>query len=168
MIETDYYGICEDAAIQLLRETEAFAWQNKNKQVTKSDDRFLDEGFDRFAITYPGAFPTVFASTDTSEVQWEILLDILTRWNKSEAEAWSIFKSYRSKVFNLFNLSYEGRYLTNPTNQVRTAGIVKVNLVAQDRPRYIPVDPESPQVVFSHIAQVMVLTVTQNINKEIY
>lgn len=161
MITADYFGICEDATIALLKNTAAFGWVDKDKQVTKSNDVYLDKGFDHFAITYPGAFPSGYSGTETLEVKWEILIDLLVRWDTNEAAAWTRFKTFRSKVFNLFNLSYEGRDLN------RTPGInPPVVLTTTDRPRYIPLNKDPESDIVSHIAQVMVLTVTQTINKE--
>lgn len=160
MITTDYFSICEDATVNLLRDTSEFQWKDSVKQVTKSNDLFLDKGFDTNAITYPGAFPSTFGGTDVITVQWEILLDLLVRWKTTEKEAWIEFKSFRSKVINLFTLSYEGRTLN------RTPGITNTVFTASDRPRYIPLQQNPDSDIVSHIAQVTVLTVTQQINKE--
>lgn len=161
MITTDYFGIVEDATVALLRNTAAFDWKDGTKQVTKSNDVYLDKGFDHFAITYPGAFPSGFSGTETLEVKWEVLIDLLVRWDTTEDAAWTRFKAFRSKVFNLFNLSYEGRDLN------RTPGVMPpVVLTTNDRPRYIPLNKDPESDIVSHIAQVMVLTVTQSINKE--
>lgn len=160
MILTDYYDICESAVVTLLKTTTAFSWVDAEKQVTKSNDTHLDGGFDTHAITYPGAFPQSYGGTDVQTAQWEILLDLLVRWKKTEDEAWQEFKTFRSKVFNLFNLSYEGRDLN------RTPGVTRVTLNATDRPRYIPLNRDPNTNIVTHIAQVTVLTITQEINKE--
>jgi hypothetical protein len=160
MITTDYFDVCEAAAIALLKGEPSFDWKDADKQVTKSNDTYLDKGFDSFAITYPGAFPQVFDGTDIVTVQWEILIDLLTRWKTNEGQAWTDFKAFRSKVFNLFVLSYEGRLLN------RTDGIKVTSFNATDRPRYIPLNRDPNSDVVSHIAQVTTLIVTQTINKE--
>lgn len=160
MIATDYFDVCESAVIALLQGEPSFNWKDADKQVTKSNDVYLDKGFDNFAITYPGAFPQVFDGTDVVTVQWEVLIDLLTRWQANEAQAWIDFKAFRSKVFNLFVLSYEGRFLN------RTAGIKVTSFNANDRPRYIPLNRDPNSNIVSHIAQVTTLIVTQTINKE--
>lgn len=157
---TDNYGIIEEAIVTLLRTAPGFVWKNPEQQVTKSNDVYLDQGFDHHAITYPGAFPSSFGGTDVLTVQWEVLIDLLVRWKTSEEKAWIEFKSYRSKVFNLFNLSYKGRDLD------RTPGVTNVTLTAPERPRYIPLNRDPDTDIVSHVAQVTVLTVTQAINKE--
>jgi len=160
MITTDYFDLCESSVITLLQDTAQFNWVNKEKQVAKSNDVFLDQGFDSFALTYPGAFPSGFAGTDVLSVQWEVLIDLLVRWKNTEDQAWRDFKAFRSLVFNLFNLSYEGRKLN------RLAGVTDAVLTAPDRPRYIPLNRDPASDIVSHIAQVTILTVTMTINKE--
>lgn len=161
MITTDFYAICENAVVTLLRNTSAFDWTDGLKQVTKANDVYLDKGFKNFVITYPGAFPQVFQRTDGLGVQWEILLDVIVRWDKSEDQAWQDFRAHRSNVFNLFNLSYEGRDL-NRTPSIEPPVILN----AVDRPRYIPLNKDPNTDIVSHIGQVMSLTVTQTIEKE--
>jgi len=163
MITSDFYGICETAVIELLQNTAAFGWKDKSKQVTKADDTFLDKGFDSYAITYPGAFPQANIGGELLEVQWEIMIDVLVRWDSTEKKAWSDFRAHRSKVFNLFNVSYEGRDLNRTPSIKSPRGVV---LNSNDRPRYIPLNRDPESDIVSHIGQVMVLTVTQVIDKE--
>lgn len=162
MITTDYFDICESATITLLRNASEFGWKDANKQVAKSNDVFLDKGYACNAITYPGAFPQTRIGDGMIFVDWEIMIDLLVRWDKTEAEAWAEFKSFRSKVFNLFNLSYEGRNL-NRTPSIAPNGVI---LNSNDRPRYIPLNRNDGSDTISHIAQVTLLTVTQVIDKE--
>lgn len=156
---TDFYSAAELATRTLVKSELAsyFPSGTADKQVTKSDDTVYGEGFDYFFTTYPGAFPTELVGTQVVQVSWEILVDLLTRYKTTEAQAWIDFIAYRSDVFNLFNLTNKGRNLDR-ANNVRS-----VSFGAEERPRYIPNDDDPDSVNF--IAQTCILTVNMVINK---
>jgi len=157
---TDYFGQCEDGAITTVRSLQEF-WAKPLKQVIKSSDLFLDQGLDFFFITYPGRFPLVYQGSQSYQADWEITCEVLSKWKKDEAQAWSDFKRYRSLLFNLFNLTYAGQHLSD------TPGVLKTLFAAAQAPRYVPVigsDPANNQ--YSHIVQICTLTATQIVDKE--
>jgi hypothetical protein len=157
---TDFYDVCETAAVTMFQNELASRWKDKDKQVTKSNDSFLDRGFDAFILAYPGAGPTQYAGTQALTVQWEILLDVIVRWDQNTAKAWADFKSLRSDVFNLVNLTQTGRTLG------WTPSIEGTLLSIAERPRYIPLNRDPNTSIISHIAQICTLTVTQKVDKE--
>lgn len=154
---TDWYKTAEDGLITLLKTELPSLFPNGDKQVTASDDTVYDNGNDFYATTYPGAFPVTAKTSSHLIYDWEILLDLLSRWKTTESKAWneSGFKALRSAVINLINHTEKGRTL-GKTNYIKSAVIS-----AEDRPRYIPLrgtDPSNP--VFTHIGQVCIVTVT--------
>ena len=159
----DYWKMLETGLIALLKAELTSYFPNADKQVTASDDSVLDNGNDFFAITYPGAFPQTEQSSSFVEYSWEILLDVITRWNTSESNAWNEngFKAFRADVIYLINHTQKGHNL-NKTNYVRDAV-----LSSEDRPNYIPVRGSSGEmVIYSHIRQVCVVTVQQIVPRE--
>jgi hypothetical protein len=156
----DHFSICQDAALDLIGDTLTTRFTNVAKQISKADDSVLKNGYDFFAIAYPGTAPTASMGTGVIEVTWEILVDVLVRWKTTEAKAWIEFESLRSDLFNLFNLTEDGRTLR------RTAG-VKPGLVASfdERPRYIPLVAGATDGAVAFIAQVMKLSVPYKVNK---
>jgi hypothetical protein len=154
---TDWYKTAEDGLIALLKTELPSVFPNGAAQVTASDDTVYDNGNDFYATTYPGAFPVTDRASTHLLYDWEILLDLLSRWKTTESRAWNEngFKALRSAVINLINHTEKGRTL-GKTNYVKSAV-----LSAEDRPRYIPLrgsDPNNP--VFTHIGQVCIVTVT--------
>lgn len=158
---TDYYSAVELAARNLVKAElpSYFPPATADTQVTKSDATVYDYGFDYYFTTYPGAFPTLPAGVQMVEVTWEILVDVLSRFNSNEAQAWIDFTAFRSDVFNLFNVSNKGRNLD------RASGVRRVLLASEERPRYIPLRAEDEDSPPAFIAQVCILNVTQVINK---
>jgi len=157
---TDQYNIVELAARNLVAGQLSSYFPNPDETVTQSDDTHLDRGHDYFAIFYPGSFPTTIPGDQSLVVvSWEILLDIMVRFNSTEAIAWRAFKELRWEVINLFNFRKIGRTLNG------TSGIKYVTLSSEERPRYIPMDPKNEYSDAAFIAQAMSLTVTQFINK---
>ena len=161
---TDYYGLAEAGLISLLKTGLSSFFPNPDEQVTASDDSVLDNGNDFYAISYPGAFPQTDEASGFVIYDFEILLDIASRWDTSESDAWNNngFKAYRSEVINLINHTNEGKNL-GKTNFVRSA-----LLSAEDRPNYIPVRGADPNnVVYSHIRQVCIVTVKMFVPTEL-
>ena len=155
----DYYDNVETAVVELIRAQMVDYFPNPEETVTKSDDTFLDQGHDYFAFIYPGTFPTEIFGNQVVTVNWEVIVDVFARFNTTEAEAWIAMKKVRAEMFHLFNINKIGRTI-NGANYVD-----RVVLGAEDRPRYIPVDPDNPDAGIAFIGQVMILTVTQRINK---
>jgi len=81
----DYYNSAEAALIAFLKAQLSAYYPNAAKQVTASDDEILSNGNDYYAVAYPGNFPIteVERSATFLQYEWEILLDLLVRWNKS-------------------------------------------------------------------------------------
>lgn len=159
----DYWKMLETGLINLLIAELTAYFPNGTKQVTASDDSVLDNGNDFFAITYPGAFPQTEVTSGFIQYSWEILLDVMTRWNTTESNAWNEtgFKAFRGDLIYLLNHTNKGRTL-NGTNYVRNA-----ILSSEDRPSYIPVrGSDENNVVYSHIRQVCVVTVDQIVPRE--
>jgi len=158
---TDYYNTAEAALIAFLKTQLADPYfPNADLQVTASNDEILSNGNDYYAVAYPGNFPISGTEVSSTQIQyeWEILLDLLVRWNKSTAIVWSTFKPYRDAVIQIINHTKAGKTLDR-TNYVRNAVIQ-----AEDRPRYIPMrgaDPDNP--TFTHLGQVCIVTVTMNV-----
>lgn len=155
---TDWYGLCEDAVVNLLKEklpATIIKAATKDKQVTKSDADVLGMGHDYLAVTYPGEFPTTDFAAQIVEVDWEVGLDIFSRCNAGEAANWQSFKTYRAEIFQLF-VSY--RTLN------RVARIKKVALRSGGAPEYVTSkgNPDSAPV---YITQPLVVTVKQQINR---
>lgn len=154
---TDWYKTAEDGLLALLKAELPSLFPNGDKQVTASDDTVYDNGNRYYATSYPGAFPVADRASTHLLYDWEILLDLLSKWDGSESKAWNEngFKALRSAVINLINHTEKGRTL-GKTNYIKSAVIS-----AEDRPRYIPLrntDPNNP--TFSHIGQVCIVTVT--------
>lgn len=155
---TDYYSVAEAGLLALLKTQLSSYFPNGAKQVTASDDTVLDNGNDFYAIAYPGNFPISVNASSFRTYDWEIRLDILTRWNKNTVTAWSTFKDLRQAVIALINHTEKGRTL-GKTNFVKEASVQ-----AEDRPRYIPVrgtDPNNPTM--SHVGQICTVTVTMQV-----
>lgn len=155
---TDYYTLAEAGLIALLKDQLADPYypnanNAKSPQVTASDDTILNNGNNYYAIAYPGNFPVTETSSTFMQYDWEIQLDVLSRWPKTTADAWAKFRPYRDAVIQLINHTKQGRNLGN-TNFVRNAFIQ-----AEERPRYIPLNPEDPRSVMTHIAQLCIVTV---------
>jgi len=154
---TDYYTTVETGLISLLRSELADPYfPNATKQVMASDDTVLDNGNDYYAIAYPGNFPVTETANQFLEYSWEVQLDVLSRWNTTEAAAWAAFKPYRNAVINLLNHTLTGRTL-GKTNFVRNS-----LASSEARPRYIPMrgsNPDDP--TFTHIGQIFIVTVKQ-------
>jgi hypothetical protein len=159
----DYWKNCETGLLNLLRSELSSLFPHGADQVTASDDTVLDNGNDFYAISYPGAFPQTEEAAGFIEYSWEILLEVVSRWNQSESKAWneSGFKALRSEVIYLINHTEKGRTL-GKTNFIRGAVIS-----ADDRPNYIPVRGSDPaSAIFSHIRQVCIVTVRQIVPRE--
>ena len=155
----DYYDLVETAAITLIRSELASYLDEPTKQVTKSDDTYLDQGYDYFAIAYPGAFPAEWFAVQNITAPWEVIFDIMVRWKDTEPAAWAAFKAWRAEFFYLFNIRRIGRTLNG------TPRVENVLFAAEDRPRYIPVEASNPESGIAFIAQACILTVTTKINK---
>lgn len=162
---TDFFSTCEDAIISMLKNDLAnhAAYFGTDpvklaKVVNKSDDTKLDEGYDYFAITYPGAFPAGFESVSQINVSWDIYIDLFVRFT-TESESWANFKAYRSDVFNLFNVLLIGRTL-NKTNNVKAGTPI---LSSEDEPSYYSL--RSNPDVRAFISQRCKLSLTQIINR---
>ena len=155
----DHYDLLETAAMQLVRTELVTYFPAPEETVTKSDDTMLDQGHDYFVIFYPGSFPTTKAGNQVLNVDWEIIVDVMTRYDGTEPEAWTQFKTIRSEMFHLFNVLKIGRTLGG------TARVLNVLLSAEERPRYVPIVPGEPNSGVAFIAQVMTVTVTEMINK---
>jgi hypothetical protein len=155
---TDHYSIAETGLLTLLKTELSSYFPHGIKQVTASDDTILDNGNDNYAISYPGNFPVISTASSFRIYNWEILLDIMVRWKKDTASAWSNFKNLRQAVIAEINHTEKGRTL-GKINYVREAVIA-----AEERPRYVPVrgsDPNNP--IISHIGQICIVTVTMNV-----
>jgi len=161
---TDYWKLCETGLITLLRTELSSYYSEPTKQVTASDDSYLDSGFDYFAITYPGAFPQSEVTSGYIRYNWEILLDVITRWKTSESKAWNEngFKAYRGDLIYLLNHTQKGM------NLGKTNFVLSAVLSSEDRPNYIPVRgmEDSNMVIYSHIRQVCIVTVDQKVPRE--
>jgi len=163
MAATDYWLLCDAGLRALLISELTTLFPDGTKQVTASDDTVLDSGKDNFAITYPGAFPQTEEAAGFVTYSWEILLELATRWNKTESKAWNEngFKNLRSEVIYLINHTRAGRTLGG-VNFVRNA-----IMSAEERPSYIPVNaPDGSVIAFSHIRQVCIVTVDQMVPRE--
>ena len=156
---TDYYDLMETALVEFIRAQLVEYFPDPEKTVTKSDDTHLDQGHNYFCIAYPGVFPTGIFGNQIINVDWEVILDVHARWNSTEQEAWKALKTIRGEMFNLFNIRKIGRTLNGHQY------VDRVLLSAEDRPRYLYVDEENPDSGIAFIGQVMLLTVTQRINK---
>jgi len=155
----DYYDLMETAVVELVRSQLAAYFTDPEKSVTKSDDTHLDQGHDYFCFVYPGVFPAEIFGNQIVTVNWEVILDVFARYNSTEKQAWIDMKKIRAELFWLFNLREIGRTIN------KHQFVDRVVLSAEDRPRYIPVDVDNPDSGIAFIGQVMVLTVTQRINK---
>lgn len=152
----DFYLTAETALLTLLKDGLPSFFPNPDEQVTASDDSVLDNGNDFYCISYPGAFPQTEEASGFVVYNMEILLDVISRWDESEDDAWNEngFKAFRSAIINLINHTKDGKLLGN-TSYVQNALIS-----AEDRPSYIPVRGTDPNnVTYSHIRQVCVVTV---------
>lgn len=154
---TDFYSVAETGLLTLLKTELVSFFPNGDKQVTASDDTVYDNGNLFYATSYPGAFPVNERTSTHLVYDWEILLDLLSKWQTTESKAWNDngFKAFRSAVINLINHTEKGRSL-GKTNYVRSAVIS-----SEQQPRYIPLrgsDPNNPS--FTHIGQVCTVTVT--------
>ena len=160
---TDYYKLCEDGLIAFLISDLPLVFPNGAKQVTASDDTVIDNGNDYYAITYPGSFPQTELTEGFVVYSWEILLDVMSRWKKTESKAWNEngFKYLRSEIIYLINHTRAGRSLN------KTLFVQEAVLSANDSPSYVPLrgtDPGNP--VFTHIRQVCMVTVRQLVPRE--
>ena len=155
----DFYDLIETAVVTLVRSELSSYFTEPTKQVTKSDDTYLDQGYDHFLIAYPGAFPTTGYATQIQAVEWEVVLDMLIRFDGTEPEAWARFKALRADVFYLFNVRRIGRTLNG------TARVERVSLGSEERPRYIPHEASNPDSGIAFIAQAMALTVFEKVNR---
>ena len=123
----DYFSIAESAVVAVVRDhldNKAVYFTKPAKQITKSDDSVLGEGFEYFFITYPGAFPVVPQGVGVIEVTWMIGVDIFCRFT-TYPDTWKRFKAFRSDVFNLFDVNKIGRNLD------RTPGVRDVLLSSE-------------------------------------
>ena len=159
---TDYYSLVEGALRTLVKSelSSYFPALTASQQVTKADDSYFDEGLDHFFVTYPGAFPTTPIGGQVVETAWEIIVDLVTRWQNNQQDSFDLFTLYRSDVFNLLNLSKVGRNLN------RTNGVRNVLMSSNENPRFIPLQVDDPNSPTSHIGQVCVVTVRHIANKE--
>ena len=157
---TDHYAAVEDATIKLVQdhlENHATFFPKPEKQVAKSNDDVLSEGFDYFFITYPASFPLIGAGTGVVEVTWHIKVEIFVRVT-THPQTWANFKAFRSAVFNLFNISTIGRTLN------RTPGVgVGLSLESNSDPIFYGEENTPNDPIF--YSQVMQLSVPYKINR---
>lgn len=159
----DYFKLCENGLIALLKTELISYFPNGDDQVTASDDTVLDNGNNFYAFTYPGSFPQTETAEGFVVYSWEILLDVITRWTTTESKAWNEngFKAFRGDVIYLINHTIKGR------NLGKTAFVQEAVISAEDRPSYIPLRGSDPaNSVFSHIRQVCSVTVRQIVPRE--
>jgi hypothetical protein len=154
---TDFFVTAETGLLTLLKTELTSFFPNGDKQVTASDDTVYDNGNDFYATSYPGAFPVTDRASTHLIYEWEILLDLLSKWRTTESRAWNQngFKALRSAVINLINHTEKGRTLG------KTLFIKSATISAEDHPRYIPLKTGDPNnLIVSHIGQVCIVTVT--------
>jgi len=160
---TDQYSVVEKGFRDYVKAqmTTYFPLVTQDVQVTKSDATVLTRGYDYYLVTYPGAFPTIDreAGVRIIETNWEILVEIFSRFPKSEQDAWDRFIPFRSDLFNTINATEAGRNL-NGTNGIRGCLIS-----AEERPYYVPVNADDPDSPAAFISQVCVLNARQVIVK---
>jgi len=159
MTTTYFYNTVEAAVISLIRAQMASYFPTPEETVTQSDDTHLDSGHDYFVIAYPGALPTEYFAGQMVLTNWEVILDAMIRWNDSQPNAWTAFKQLRGELFYLFNVRNIGRTLGG------ASWVDQVFMSADDRPRYIPMNPGDVESDPAFIAQALSLTVTQKINR---
>jgi hypothetical protein len=101
----DYYSICEDAIITLLKDElpDFIKPATKDVQVTKSDLTVLGRGHDYFAVLFPGTFQSARLAARIQVTTWTVFVDLFARY-KTEATSWANFKAYRAATYDLFRL----------------------------------------------------------------
>lgn len=153
------YDVIENAAITLIKnhlDNSATYFKKPEKQVTKSNDTVLGEGFSFFLILYPASFPTTPGGTGVIEVNWAITLDLFVRFS-TPPETWRNFKAFRSDLFNLFNIQKVGRTLD------RTDGVRDVLLTGESDPVAYSEEGSDDPIFFS---QRMQLNVFCKVNRQ--
>jgi hypothetical protein len=94
---TDYYGLCEAALVERIRTLTDFF--PKSEFVT-DDDAILNKGADFYVVVTPDTFTTVRADGLANDVEWNILMDVYTKFTTMN-ESKSKMKLVRAALLNL-------------------------------------------------------------------
>ena len=149
---TDHYTVCETALITRLRSLTSYFPAGTDKSAgwqVSDDDTVFSQGGDYFVIVRPGEFPTVQKGL-LADVSWHVKAVIYVRFIEYKT-SWSMFKTFRSDVFNLLN--------ADPT-LTKTNGVWNVMVSSKDDAGKLLDTKGNPM---NWIAQLLDVTINQRI-----
>jgi hypothetical protein len=97
---TDYYGLCQEGVMELLRTLSYFSTMPEQVTTNRND---INRGADYWAWIVPGAFSSSKLDPHNKRYVWTVVFDLYVRY-KTAAEAPGKFRQVRSTIINLFDV----------------------------------------------------------------
>lgn len=100
--ETDYYELCQEGVMTLLRSLEMFQQVDPLKQVTINRNN-LNKGANTWAVFTPSSYTSSKIDAHNKRYSWTMLMDLYIRYKTAE-EAPTRFTLARKQILNLLDV----------------------------------------------------------------